>query len=203
MSLTEVETTPTALAREVKVTPAGIDPFDIQLASEELGAQSLVFTGPPEAAARLVEAGFAPVALVSRSGNARHAVTVTGAERGVDETGQCTTALKALQVYDPLTDRQSWLTAQAFANLQSAQQLMVFFDEHQREALDDRGFPVDAAARVDRRFRAQGWLRRAEAHPQPNAQSVRLLERAVAADPEWPVAASALSRHRQDLNDSR
>ena len=202
MSLTEAETTPTALAREVKVTPAGIDPFDIQLAGEALGAQSLVFTGPPEAAARLVEAGFAPVALVSRSGNARHAVTVTGAERGVDESGQCTTALKALQVYDPLTDRQSWLTAQAFANLQSAQQLMVFFDEHQRETLDDRGFPVDAAIQVDRRFRARGWLRRAEAHPKPNAQSVRLLERAVAADPDWPVAASALSAHRQHLGES-
>ena len=68
---------------------------------------------------------------------------------------------------------------------------------------DDVDAAVDAAVRVDRRFRAQGWLRRAEAHPQPNAQSVRLLERAVAADPEWPVAASALSRHRQDLNDSR
>ena len=38
MSLTELETTPTALAREVKVTPAGIDPFDIQLAGEALGA---------------------------------------------------------------------------------------------------------------------------------------------------------------------
>lgn len=196
MSLTEGKSTPSALAREVKVTPAGIDPFDIQLASEALGAQSLVFTGPPEAAARLVEAGFAPVALVTRSGNARHAVTITGAERGVDETGQCSTALKALQVYDPLTDRRSWLTAQAFAKLQSAQQLMVFFDAAARDALDDRGFPVDAAAKVDRRFRAQGWLNRAKAHAAPNAQSIRLLERAVASDPEWAHAAEALKRHR-------
>jgi hypothetical protein len=196
MSLTEAKTTPAALAQRVKVTPEGIDPFDAQAASEALGAQSLVFTGPPEAAARLVEAGFAPVALVNRSSNARHAVTITGAERGVGETGQCSTALKALEVYDPLTDRRSWLTAQAFANLQSAQQLMVFFDADARDALDDRGFPLDAAVQVDRRFRAQGWLNRANAHPTPNAQSVRLLERAVASDPEWAPAAEALKRQR-------
>jgi len=196
MSLTSVAPTPDELARRVKVTPQGIDPFDAQRASTELGGQSLVFTGPPEAAARLVEAGFAPVAFVNRPANTRHAVTVTGAERKMATNGQCTTALVALEVFDPLTNRRSWLTAQAFADRQSAQQLMVFFDPNQRDKLDDNGFPVAAAESVDRRFRAQGWLNRANAHPAPNPQSVRLLERAVAADPEWQPARDALARHR-------
>ena len=82
------------------------------------------------------------------------------------------------------------------AERQSAQQLMVFFDTDQRDSLNDNGFPVAAAESVDRRFRAQGWLNRANAHPAPNPQSVRLLERAVAADPDWQPAQDALARHR-------
>jgi len=195
MSLTAAEPTPTELARRVKVTPQGIDPFDAQRASHELGVESLVFTGPPEAAARLVEAGFAPVAFVNRPANTRHAVTVTGAERGITADGKCTTALTAIEVFDPLTNVRTWQSAQAFAARQSAEQLMVFFDPDQRPRLDDAGFPLAAAESVDRRFRAQGWLRKANAHPTPNAQSIRLLERAVGADPSWQQARSALERH--------
>lgn len=196
MSLTAAAPTPADLARRVKVTPQGIDPFDVQQASRELGVDALVFTGPPEAAARLVEAGFAPVAFVDRPGNTRHAVTVTGAERRRAENGLCSTALLALELFDPLTNRRNWLAAKAFAERQSAQQLMVFFDPDQRDNLNDNGFPVAAAESVDRRFRAQGWLNRANAHPAPNPQSVRLLERAVAADPDWQPAQDALARHR-------
>ena len=87
MSLTAAAPTPAELARRVKVTPQGIDPFDIQQASRDVGVDALVFTGPPEAAARLVEAGFAPVAFVNRPGNTRHAVTITGAERKRAEKG--------------------------------------------------------------------------------------------------------------------
>ncbi len=195
MSLTQATPTPTELARRVKVTPHGIDPFDAQRASQDLGIEALVFTGPPEAAARLVEAGFAPVAFVNRPGNTRHAVTVTGVERGVDANGQCGTALTAIEAFDPFTDRRTWQTAQAFASQQSAEQLMVFFDPDQREKLDDKGFPLAAAEAVDRRFRAQGWMNRANAHPAPNAQSVRLLKRAVEADPDWAPARTELERH--------
>ena len=196
MSLTAAAPTPAELARRVKVMPEGIDPFDVQQASLDVGVDALVFTGPPEAAARLVEAGFAPVAFVDRPGNTRHAVTVTGAERGRASDGECSTALVAVELFDPLTDRRTWMPAQAFADRQSGQQLMVFFDPDQRKRLGASGFPLVAAEAVDRRFRAQGWLNRARSHPRPNAQSVRLLERAVAADPEWAAAQDELDRHR-------
>ena len=57
-------------------------------------------TGPPEAAARLVEAGFAPVAMVDLGRGRKHAVTVTGAERSPHD-GTRTTALARLQTIDP------------------------------------------------------------------------------------------------------
>ena len=39
-------------------------------------------------------------------------------------------------------------------------------------------------------------MSRAQAHPSPNVQSVRLLEQAVAADPAWAPAQQALEQHR-------
>ena len=112
MSLTTPQPTADAIARGVKVSPQGIDPFDAQRSAKDLGAEALVFTGPPEAAARLVEAGFAPVALVNRPGGVRHAVTVTGIERGTTAAHGCGTALKAMEVFDPLTNTRMWQSAQ-------------------------------------------------------------------------------------------
>lgn len=188
-----------ALARSVRVTPAGIDPFDLQQALRPLGWDSLVFTGPPEAAARLVEAGFAPVAMVDLGGGRKHAVAVTGAERVSAAADTCSTALARLQTIDPRDGTPRWETARAFADRQWAQQLLVVYRPVEAHRLDDAGFPLAAAQAVNARFEAEGHLRRAEAHPAPNAQSVRLLELAVAADPGWVPAAAALHEHRAAL----
>ncbi len=191
--------TESALARSVRITPDGIDPFDLQQALTPLGWDSLVFTGPPEAAARLVEAGFAPVAMVDLGRGRKHAVTVTGAERVPAADGTCTTALARLQTLDPRDGTPRWETAQDFSKRQWAQQLVVAYRPDDAERLDDAGFPTDAARAVNARFRAEGYLRRAQAHPSPNAQSVRLLELAVAADPAWAPARQALDTHRAAL----
>ena len=194
--------TESALARSVRISPDGIDPFDLQQALTPLGWDSLVFTGPPEAAARLVEAGFAPVALVDLGRGRKHAVTVTGAERVPAADGTCTTALARLQTLDPRDGTPRWETAQDFSARQWAQQLVVAYRPDDAERLDDRGFPTDAARAVNARFRAEGYLRRAQAHPSPNAQSIRLLEQAVAADPAWAPAQQALERHRAAVSAS-
>jgi len=185
-----------ALARSVRITPDGIDAFDLQQSLRPMGWDSLVFTGPPEAAARLLEAGFAPVALVDLGSGRKHAVAVTGAARVPNADGTCSTALARLQTIDPRDGIPHWETAQAFADRQWAQQLLVVYRPDHAERLDDAGFPVAAAKAVNARFQAEGWLRRAEAHPTPNVQSVRLLEQAVAADPGWAPAREALARHR-------
>ena len=94
------------------------------------------------------------MALVTRSGNSRHAVTVTGAERGVDESGQCTTALKALQVMtpSPTVSLGSRPRPSPTSSLPSSSWSS---STNTSAALDEWGFPVDAAVQVDRRFRAQ------------------------------------------------
>ena len=186
-----------AIARAVQVLPDGIDPFDLQRAVQALGWNSLVFTGPPEAAARLIEAGFATVAFVDEVGSRRHAITVTGARRVAGEDGRCTTALAALQVYDPRTDVTRWQSAKAFAARQSVEQLIVFFRPEEREQLDDAGFPLPPAEAVDRRFRSQALVHRAQAHQAPNTQSIRLLQQAVEADPSYEKAQVNLAQHQR------
>ena len=190
---------PDAIARSVQVLPNGIDPFDLQRAVQALGWDSLVFTGPPEAAARLIEAGFATVAFVDEVGSRRHAITVTGARRVAGEDGRCTTALAALQVYDPRTDVTRWQPAKGFAARQSVEQLIVFFRPEERARLDDAGFPLPPAEAVDRRFRSQALIHRAQAHQAPNPQSIRLLQQAVEADPSFETAQVVLAQHQRAM----
>lgn len=187
------------LGRKVRIMPSGIDPFDLQMTVQDLQHESLVFTGPPEAAARLVEAHFAPIAFIQHPGGDRHAVTITGAKRRVLINGTCGSALTSLRIFDPQTGAHKWQSAKSFADIQSEAQMMVFFDRQSRDKLDDAGFPIAAAEAVDRRFRAQGWVRRALAHPAPNQQSIRLLERAAKADPEWSEPAKLLAEHKAAL----
>ena len=182
------------VAREVPVWPDGVDGYDLTVAMAKRGWDSLLFTGPPEAAARLVEAGFPAVALVTHQRRI-HAVTVHGAQRKAAEAGGCGRALDSLLVLDPRTARSTWESASAFAERQSAERWIVFYRPQDAHKLDDRGFPLAIAQRVDRRLRAQALVRRAKKHPQANEQSLVLLQQAHALDPCWP-------RVRQLLQDT-
>ena len=84
------------LARNLPIWKDGVHAYDLLVELERRGWKGLSFTGPPEAAARLVEVGFAAIALVDgRTG--RHAVTVTGRRRSRDSSGGCARRLDALQ----------------------------------------------------------------------------------------------------------
>ena len=65
------------------VFPNGVHPFDVAATAYEFGLSSLIFTGPPDAAAALVRAGFAPVAFV-KAGKGRHALVITGVRQPKD-----------------------------------------------------------------------------------------------------------------------
>ena len=141
------------LARNLPMYPDGVHAYDLVVELERRGWRGLVFTGPPEAAARLVEAGFAVLAMV-KDRRGRHAVTVTGRKRVAAHKG-CSTALKALQLSDSRTGKTRWVSAQAFKASQSSQQLMVIYRPNERQRLGAAGFPVAVAQKIDRRFRAQ------------------------------------------------
>jgi hypothetical protein len=189
---------PTEIARLVPVWPDGIDAFDLQQNLKKRGWESLVFTGPAESAARLVEAGFGVVSMV-RDGRGKHAVAVVGSKRTVNSEGRCGSDLAALRIFNPRLNKHSWRTTEDFEAAQFAQQHIVFFRAEQRSQLTKAGFPIKAAEKVDRRFRASALIRRARKHGEINKQALRLAEMAVAADPEWDQAVELLARFRQAL----
>jgi hypothetical protein len=190
---------PTEIARLVPVWPDGIDAFDLQQNLKKRGWESLVFTGPAESAARLVEAGFGVVSMV-RDGRGKHAVSVVGSRRLPGADGRCTQTLEALRVFNPRQNRTAWLNTADFEATQFAKQHLVFFRADQRAQLSRAGFPLQAAEKVDRRFRASALIRRARKHGEINKQALRLAEMAVAADPEWDEAVELLARFRQALS---
>lgn len=179
------------IARGVFVDPSGIGVADAQARLEQLGWSSLSFQAPLEATARLVEAGFPVVVFVNLGVNRRHAVTATGVRRA-REGDTCSTALEAVEIFDPLTGQRRWEAASALAAIQSEQQQLVPFEPNARDALDDRGFPLSVATEMDARFRASALLKEAASHSSPNDQSRRLLERARSIAPNWEPAQRAL-----------
>ena len=190
---------PTDVARLVPVWPDGIDAFDLQEGLKKEGWESLVFTGSAESAARLVEAGFGVVSMV-REKRGKHAVSVVGSRRSMGSHGRCSETLEALYIFNPRQNRSVWLNTAEFESKQFAKQHLVFFPPGKRAQLSTSGFPLQAAEKVDRRFRASALLRRAKKHGEINKQSLRLAERAVAADPQWDEAIKLLKHFRQFLS---
>ncbi|MEE2756958.1 MAG: hypothetical protein VYA30_09865 [Myxococcota bacterium] len=187
------------IARNIPIWKDGVHAYDLLVELERRGWRGLVFTGPPEAAARLVEVGFAVIAVIQGT-RGRHAVTVTGRRRTRDSFGACTRSLEALQIVDSSSGRKHWMTAKAFAKVQSNQQLLVFFMPSERRILKASRFPLDIAERVDRRFRAQELYLRAKKHKRPNRQMLTLLHRAVRADPCHPRARAMYHRIAHELD---
>ena len=186
------------LARNLPIRPDGVHGYDLTIELEKRGWIGLTFTGPPEAAARLIEAGFAPMAIF-KDARGRHAIAVTGRARRPGADGECTTALTKLRIADSRTGTSAWISAKAFQGRQAAQQMMIFFKPKDRSSLSGHGFPLAIAERVDRRFRSQALLRRAHKHPRPNAQMLTLLRRAAAADPCHADARKALHKTAHSL----
>jgi hypothetical protein len=191
---------PAALARAIPLGRAGEDPFDLQEALKPQGWDTLVFQGSTEQAARLVEAGFSPVMLVDEDGTP-HAVAVVGVRRVQAPDGRCVGAAADLAIVDPRVGALRWTPAADLARQQHAERMLVSFEPTAWSALDDAGFPLGAATRADRRYRASSLMARARARPSPDAGSVALLERAVAADPAWSEPRDLLEVHRQALLD--
>lgn len=165
------------LSRAVAFSTGGADTFDLQRELAARGFDSLVFTGPPEVGARLVEAGFAPVAFVKR-GAARHAVVVHGVTRA--RAGDACGALETLTAMDPDGGRTVERTARDFAAWQSEAQWIVAFRPGDRARLASHGFPLMAAEAENRAWRARALELRARAHGEDNAQARGLLEAAQA-----------------------
>lgn len=184
--ISSYETPPTHrdLSRALPIWPDGVHAFDLAKELERRGWGALIFTGPPEAIARLVEAGFGVIAMIT-SERGRHSVAVTGVERLPDskQPDQCGRALYRLLINDPNQSCAEWVTARDFAARQSEQQAMVIFKPEQRAKLSAKRFPLAIAERVDRRFRAQTLYERALKHPKPNPQQRALLMSAVKLDP--------------------
>lgn len=187
------------LARNLPIWKDGVHAYDLLVELERRGWKGLSFTGPPEAVARLVEVGFAVIALVDgRTG--RHAVTVTGRRRSRDSSGGCARSLEALQIVDSSSGLRHWMSAQAFADTQSNQQLLVFFKAAERRILKASRFPLDIAERVDRRFRARELFLRAKKHKRPNRQMLTLLHRAVLLDPCYARTRAMYHQVAHELN---
>ncbi len=192
------ETSVQSLARLLPVWPDGIDWYDLAVQLERQGWEARLFTGPPEAAARLVEAGFPVVALTTVSGKA-HAVTMHGVQRTASKEG-CGPGLARVLLMDPRTGKSTWTRAETFAQAQSQARLLALYRPEDRAKLATADFPAALAARVDRRLRSQALLRRADKHPSPNAQQLHLLREAVDLDPCWPTARDMLVDTATRLN---
>jgi hypothetical protein len=165
--------------RETPVFRDGIHPYDLAVTASKLGLSSLIFTGPPEAAARLVRAGFAPMALLN-SGTGRHAVAVTGVRHAAVLTDGLTT-MTEYRLADPAQHTHNWVSARDFERQQSGQQMIVLFKKSEMIDLSSSGFPTKIATKMDAQFRAETLYRRALKHSTPNAQMKSLLEKAL----EW------------------
>lgn len=187
-----------SLARLLPVWPDGVDWYDLAVQLEKEGFEARLSTGPPEAIARLLEAGFPVVALTTAAGRP-HAVTIHGVTRSPDGSGACAGAPRRLLVMDPRLGTSTWRSSAALKAQQSEGRLLVIYRPEDRDKLGTRGFPVSVADRVDRRLRAQALMRRAEGHATPNAQALALLRRAVEQDPCWAPPRQALTVTAQRL----
>lgn len=184
------------LARSVVVRPEGVDLYDLQRELRVRGWESLVFTGPPEAGARLVEAGHAPVAMV-RDARGRHAVTLVGTRRAIvanspDAAAPTCGEVHAVELLDPRSGSRSWVDVAQFSAAQDAEQWVVVFPAGTLDTLDDARFPTPIAQAVDRRFRAGALVRAARAFPPGHVDGARLIEEAVRVDPTSPEVTAAL-----------
>ena len=191
------------LSRSLPIWSDGVHAYDLITELEHRGWSALVFTGPPEAIARLIEAGFGVIAFI-KSPQGRHSVAVTGVERAPDPQNptQCGRALYKLLVSDPNQAHTQWITAQAFKERQSEQQAIVIFKPDQREKLGAHGFPTHIAQRLDRRFRSQTLHERARKHKRPNLQQRTLLIKSVTLDPCYPPPRHALHKLEHHLKRS-
>ena len=167
----------TLISRETAVFPDGVHPYDIAITLNQKGFSGLLFTGPPEAAARLVEAGFAPIMLL-KSPTGRHAVAITGSQREAGENG-CSNTLSKLRVSDSRDGRHRWVIASGLSAQQSRGQLLVFYAPESRAKLSAEGFPLKTAQAIDAQYRAEVLYRRALKHATPNTQQKVLLEDAL------------------------
>lgn len=191
---------PREMAAELPMDGDGEDPFDLQEALKPRGWDTLVFEGSPEQGARLVEAGFSPVVLVDEAGTP-HAVAVVGVRRVQAPDGRCVGAAADLAIADPRTGSIAWMGAADLARKQHSERMLVSFEPTAWSALDDAGFALEGATRQDRRYRSESLMRRAQARPSPDAESVALLKRAVSTDPAWRVPRALLDVHKQALVD--
>ena len=181
-----------SLARTLPVYPDGIDWYDLAVALEAKGFGVKLSTGPPEAMARLVEAGFPLVALTTR-GKGVHALSVHGVER-TELAGRCDGEVARLLVMDPRHGKSRWVTREALAKAQSEARLLLIYRPSDAARLASKGFPLALAERVDRRLRAQALLKRALEHSPTNTQALALLKRASAHDPCWAPLRQALTK---------
>ena len=189
-----------ALSRTLPIWPDGVHAYDLVTELERRGWEALIFTGPPEAIARLVEAGFGVIAMVKSSAG-RHSVAITGVQRLADpeHPKTCGRALHKLWVSDPNQAQARWETARAFEARQSEQQAIVIYRPEQSDQLGARGFPTAVARRLDRRFRAQTLYERALRHERPNLQQRTLLIKAVTLDPCYPPPRQRLRQIERQL----
>lgn len=179
--------------RSTPVFPDGIHPYDLTVTASKLGLSSLIFRGPPEAAARLVRAGFAPIALVA-SGAGRHAVVVTGVRRKEVPADNSNATLE-LRLADPSRHTHTWVSANTFGTQQSGQQMIVLFQKSEGDTLSSHGFPTKIAAQMDAQFRAETLFRRALKHSAPNAQMRALLGAALKWQPCHKAARTTWAKH--------
>lgn len=175
-------------------------PFELQQALKLQGWDTLVFEGTPDEGARLIEAGFAPVAILEAA-QSSHVLTLMGVRRMQAPDGRCVGAAMELATMDPRTGQTGWISASELARQQRGARMLVSFEPTAWSALDDAGFDVGTATREDRRYRASALMAKARRRPAPDEESIALLERAVAADPAWSVPRDLLDVHRQALLD--
>jgi hypothetical protein len=167
------------VARNVPVYPYGIQPYDLMVTLETMGWQAISFIAPPEGASRLIEAGFAPVALIKKANpnESKHAVTIIGIQK--DQSLKLT----HLQIADPNQPQAQWLTIEAFQAMHQDQHFLVFFREEERSQLSSARFPTELAERFDRQFRKTALILKANEHQTPNPQKQSLLKQALSYDP--------------------
>jgi len=191
---------PATLAPQLPLSRDGEDPFDLQLALQPLGWDTLVFEAAIDEGARLVEAGFAPVLFVTDSGTP-HAVAIAGVRRRPTPDGRCLGAAEQVGVIDPRRGTLVWTPVADLQRHGDGARMLVTFETTVRGTLDDAGFDLRSATRADRRYRAESLIARAQARRAPDAESIALLERAAAADPTWQEPRRLLAIHRQALLD--
>ena len=165
------------VARNVPIYPYGIQPYDLMVSLESMGWKSLSFIAPPEGASRLIEAGFAPVALIKQVNGSKHAVTIIGIQK--DQSLKLT----HIQIADPNRPQAQWLTIEAFQTMHQDQHFLIFFREEERSLLSSARFPTEIAEQFDRQFRKKALILKANEHQTPNLQKQSLLKQALSYDP--------------------